>query len=502
MHPFRAAATPLRRLHHARPFGLWVALVVGSAAGCSAKPSVLLPERPPAPLDRPIGLEEESTEAPRQGPPQPPTGAHLLGDEPLHVVAAARDGQWVAVCRRGADDDDGRAWAPALVVGATAALPVERFVAFAPTGRHVVYVQDAALMLLDAEQGVRVRLRGVPPSARALARPLPVDFDREGRRVAYLVDTDDGPRVRVRSLADRAEREIDPGPGRVVGLRLEAEGSLQVEAQLDEGEPTPSRSKAIPTACDVRSWRATGRSEVRHAHVDDGGVARAVPNAVGRWRGGMLVRAEDGALVLHERRDEVVVDASCRGDVLHRDVRGGRLLVACRGQEPAVVRLYAMTQGASDDDASSRTTWRALGTFGAAHLDTADSAWLDPASGRVLFAEASHVFDIQGAEAVVHATAEHALVRRAADHVVVEFETGDVRPIPLEVETAPSVLHAGPMVSVADREGAWVVDLERGRVHGRTSERPLALTRSGHVLVSSDDGPPPHGPLAWIDPSR
>jgi hypothetical protein len=476
-------------------------------ASCTVRPSVLLPERPPAPLDRPLGIDDDTTRSrPSEGPPAPPIGAPIGGAEPSQVLAAARDGQWVALCRCAGSEDDPQC-SPALAVGAEPALAVERFVAFDPTGRHVAYVQEDELMLLDTEQGTQARLRGLDASERTFALPLPVAFDAAGERVAYLARTDDGPRIRVRSLTDRAERELDPGPGQPLAVHLETDGSVRIEMQVTKGEPEQERSfgaEEIPLSCRRPAWRAVGAGETRHAHIDGGGLARTVRGAIGAWSDGILVRTDDGALVLRRSRDEsvVVVDAQCRGQVLHRDTRRARLLVACGATDPPSVRIYSAPAASGDVAEPSSDAFETLGVFEADPLVADGPGWVDAEQGRVLLADPPRMLDVEGVEELLYATGRHALVRRTADYAVIELDTGESRALDQIDPMSSEVLHAGAMVAIVIANGGWVVDLAQGRVHGRTHHEPLAITRSGHVLVAADVGAPRLGPFMWIDPSR
>jgi hypothetical protein len=476
------------------------------SASCTVRPSVLLPERPPAPLDRPLGIDDDSTRSrPSEGPPAPPIGAPIGGVEPSKMLATARDGQWVALCRCAGSEDDSQC-SPALAVGAEPALAVERFVAFDPTGRHVAYVQDDGLMLLDTEQGTQARLRGLDASERTFAAPLPVAFDAAGERVAYLARTDDGPRIRVRSSRDRAERELDPGPGQPLAVHLEVDGSVRIEMQVTNGEPEQERSfdaEEIPPSCRSPTWRAVGASETRHAHIDGGGLARTVRGAIGAWSDGILVRTDDGALVLRRPRGEsVVVDAQCRGQVLHRDTRLARLLVACGAADPSSIRIYSAPAEPGDVAEPSSDAFETLGVFAAAPLIAGGPGWVDAEKGRVLLADPPRMLDVEGVEELLYATGRHALVRRTADYAVVELDTGESRSIDQIDGMSSGVLHAGAMVAIVIANGGWVIDLAQGRVHGRTQHEPLAITRSGHVLVAEDVGSPRLGPFMWIDPSR
>lgn len=483
--------------------GFVTTVVAVCPSGCKSSASVLLPERPPAPLDRPIGIEDEPNASPGTSPPQPPLGVPIGSAEPLQVVAVAPDGQWVASCRRRAASED-EPWSPQLIVGTDERIPVDRFVAFDPTGRHVVFVQDGASMLLDTHEGSHVRLRDHEPSEQPW-----VAFDAMGSRVAYLATTDDGPRIRVRSLLGRVEREIDPGPGDPVMVHLEPSDALRVEVIVPDGpgesrrSPLGDEGDALPASCRPTSWRpAAGARETRYARVDDGNAARAVPGALAVWHDGLLVRSEDGTILWRRRGGDVaVVAAECRGRVLHRNVREARLLVACGATTPMAVRLYHLER----TDPSQG--FDELGTFDAESLMTRGRWWVDPGRDRILLADPPRMIEVDGVEAIVHATRKHALARRAGDHVLVDLTEGRFRVLDEITQTVSSeVLQAGSMVVVVDEgegEGASIIDLELGRVHGRTDRRPLAVTRSGHVLVAADDdAESSHGPLVWRDPSR
>ena len=473
-------------------------------AGCKPRANILMPERPPAPLDRPIGVEDDAASTPEGDRVRPPTGLPIGAAAPVRVVAAAPDGQWVALCQ-GSADSEGSSWSPVLVVGAQEGTPVDRFVAFDPTGRHVSFVKDGALMLLDTIGGANVRLRDVEPSERT-ARSWPwVDFDGVGERVAYIAATDDGPRVRVRSLTGRGERELDPGvlPGPAT-VHLEERNGLRIEVFERDVRLDPDAAEEIPLVCRPTSVRRSDAPiEVRHTRVDRGEPARVVPGAIASWQGGLLVRGSDGAVSWRSDGAEVsVVDAQCRGRVLHRD-RRGHLLVACHAEAPASVRVYAMP--GARNLVRAGVGFETLGSFATESLTRGQRWWLDREHGRILLVDPPRLLEVDGVEEIVHVAGRHVLVRHTNGYALVDRIDGRLRMLDeLAGASSSSVLRAGSMAALVVGTHATIVDVERGRVHGRTHRRPLAVTRSGHVLVpanvGADDADDRRGPLVWLDP--
>lgn len=474
-------------------------VAVLASVGCRAGEAISLPEAPPGPLAEPIGVDDAAAGSTgTTGPPAPATGVPIGAADPLRVVAAGPDGQWVALCRGRVPRQGGPAWIPRIVVGASDGIVVDRFVAFDPSGRHVAFVQDGELILLDTEQGTQVRLHsGVDASGRAW-----VDFDQQGQRIAYIAATEEGARVRVRSLADRSELEIHPGPGLPLAVHLGRRDELWVDVGT-EGAPDDaplgrrgSASEEISSRCQPTTRRRVGSSdasiETRLARIGSGRPAETVRGAIGPGNGGLFVGRDDQAVMLRkDDRETLWVPADCRGQVLAHDPDEPRLLVLCRSTEPPSVRIYT-SRGPTE-----------LGPFDVGDVQPGRNGWVNRHHDTILLADPPRLLDVPEAEHVVHATRRFALVRRAGDHAIVAIPDGHIRTIPGKpvVVDPAKPLHAGAMVVARGEDGARVVDLERGRISGRTDRMPLAVTRSGHVLVPRHrDHDPPRGPLEWIAP--
>lgn len=454
---------------------------------------------------------------------------------PLIVEAVSATGSWVVACQARSDTDgDGRvdvragqhggpfgdAVTPYLLLGPGPGEALDAFVAAAPGGQHVAYLQHGRLWLRDVAKPGAEDLTALGADSRdhedALLPHRALAFDREGTRAAWFRLTKDGAsQIVIRTLGSGAEAVVDPGAGLPVFLRFEGAGDwlriVVVPTRADGSTPTklprqatsldPRRCRAQPMSYSV--FGRAGACEMRYARAT-GGAASARPDVVGVVGSMLLRRRDDGALlrsggpddsetVVTAPEDRALLDAICLDPhaALVRDSQGaqaGRLRIVTEHDVIDVPLRGVAT--APEEPRWSPRLWKVAGADGGVrHL-------LDLATARAygfkdVVAQRDRVLLI-----VNHTHRELRIGDLdAAGQVIV---LGDLTDEELEEAAHPHV--ARGMVATLGR----IVDLERGVVLGTYEGSALAVSPTGQVLLPADRGERGvvRGPLRWIEAKR
>lgn len=509
---------PLRR---DRCFHAPLLVVLALLPACRHAPTAIAPP-PPA-----IAPAPPATPAP-QIPPPPATG-EIGTAGPLTVEDVAADGSWVLLCQARVDTDRdgvlavdvglhgdtyGDALRPYLVTGSGPGVAADDVVATDPVGGHLVLVRDKRLVLLHPARGTTVDLTARGAEASDDGSPLlphrAASFDGKGRRLLYLRGRGDRSIAIVRDLATGAEIEIDPGPGLLWRASLDPSGEwalFHVIARDTNGDgrltPPQRRTSLAGRLCrgPISSYSTFGmggdRPLLRVATVD-GKAVREVEGLVAPIAGGLLRRDAAGALLIEpsEGPARELVPASCGAVLLGIDAPGGRFIAACtKAGKPTPLELVAggtrRPLGTFDPDnnvSDGRDTLRSFGRHLLLEGSDAGTIVLDLETGarREVYVW-QRVLAMRGARTLVN--------RRGA---LVLLDGGSEREL-AGVSQYPEVYAAGAMLAVDRR----IVDLEAGRLLGDVSERPVAISASGWVLVAA---PKPasralaDGPLRWVRP--
>jgi hypothetical protein len=511
------------------------ALALGLLAGACLAPREAPPAAPPAPATEP-GLP-----APAITPAPPPVAAASLPallldrepagtlgtSHPLVLEAVSSIGTWAVVCQARADTDgDGRV---AVSVGPHGALAgdrmqryllssdgteqeIEALAARDPTGHWIVVLRGGRLILRDTRAGTELDLssRGADERFDGLGyrEHRSLSFDATGTRLAYLRRAGDGTEVAVRVLPSGEESVVQVGSGNVWRVELapsgawviahtivdDTNGNGRLEWPAPEAEPAPCQG---PIAR-YPAWLHRGDRPVALLAPSAGGPAARVDGWVAALGQRLVVRDANGRLLL-ERAGRTVgelADATCGGRVLPADPARSLLLVACAkttGRAP--VRLVG--PGYTNDlgfsvaspgvDHPSRTAPRLVDLYAGSQAVLVDMQRKEKVELRV-------------GDDVVVTSGKWALVRRGSELLAHDTETGAEERIASPVDAVADIVTNGAVAVVTP----FVVDLARRRLIGRAPGRPLAVSRSGRVLVAR--GAPPSGdsvavgPLEWLAP--
>jgi hypothetical protein len=314
----------------------------------------------------------------------------------------------------------------------------------------------------------------------------------------------------VRKLDDGTEAEIDPGPGSLWRAELDSTGTWVVlhvlvsdtngNGRLDWPAPAAEQSHfrcggPIPR---LDAWLGRGDSPVVRVARASGGKAKLVPTFVAPFGENLLVREPGGRLLLRRGpgQSHQLAPAKCQARVLHADVTRQLVVGTCTPQPGrARVNLLGVTfRDELEIEVAPQTHDR----------------WPDGSprlvalyAGRqavLLDLDQRRAHTLEPDDQVLGTRGARALVRRGRSLWLFDADRGEAAKLP--GRTRRLLRHATQDAMVAAHP--LVVDLDAGRVLGTVPQRPLAVTRTGRVLVAA--GGDQHaqqlaaGPLRWVDP--
>jgi PQQ-like domain len=188
--------------------------------------------------------------------PEIPERAALGTASPgIELAVDSRRG-WAAVCEA-RDDDDGNGrlevtplargnargdrLEPYLVLGSGSGTDIDDFVTGDAGGRWVVMTKDMCVYLVDARTGRATPLDGADgrPGDDAFEPHRAASFSPDGSSLVYIRSEGDRAWVVHRDIQSRRERLIDPGPGELSKVFIDASGRFIV---MEMVAPSTSRS--------------------------------------------------------------------------------------------------------------------------------------------------------------------------------------------------------------------------------------------------------------------
>jgi hypothetical protein len=230
------------------------------------------------------------------------------------------------------------------------------------------------------------------------------------------------------------------------------------------------------------------------------GSLRPIPDFVTLLDEGPVIRRASGELVLDPgvSKPALLATAQCSGRVLFADASKNLLLIGCpgtkapgRAEVELVARGYLKRLGVvvqpTELDARAVTEQRLVPLYPGGDTLLIDLARREP-----------HL--LKPGDLVIHTFETRALIRRKDRLVMFDVETRTERELDVTIGPLPYVLAQGRFAVVTPA----VVDVGAGTLAGVTRERPLALSRSGQLLVASGGAPNAErlarGPLIWKAP--
>ncbi|HVE81854.1 MAG TPA: hypothetical protein VND93_03365 [Myxococcales bacterium] len=466
--------------------------------------------------------------------PDPNAGAVPVGTgAPFFVLATAPDGRWVVACQAREDTDgsgaidarvreDGTFAGDDLVpylfrpglTGDPSGEALVALIASSHDGRWLAIQGAEGLWLLDTLRESRARLEDASPSA---------SFDRLGEKVAYVKKVRGKLLAAVRNLETGQEQLVDPGPGALRAVRLDADGEmLNLFLDVPPIEPpraTPARRPRHPAppppppppprpVCPSPAERASPPVEkgaaIHRVMLLPDGKPIEVPGLVRTLGRAILRRGERGELLVQDAQGFEVewVPHDCGARLLQVDPARELVLVACdgaAGDRPwSEVELHGtrvhkalgleVLRGGADAWLNGRPRLFEVPKTAARsgkqeHL--LRPGWVDldrkvalPWEGQLLWSEGGRAL----------ARAEDGRLWLADVDLEVSAPVDAPRP-----GTSPLV--AGSPFAAMD---GVVMDVREQAVLGEYPGLALALDRAGRVLVSTD--PRGWGPARWMSP--
>ncbi len=505
------------------------------AAGACAAPLLPPPPQPPpsppaqiAPSPRPSA--RPAVPGPEAKPPgrtaRAPSG-EIGTPHSLVVERVARDGGWVVFCQARSDvDGDGKVAAELgpggklggdaltryFARGAGPGEAIDDLLAHDDSGRWVVITRAGSVSLVDTDGGAETNLTALGLDARSDALAFrshrAVAFDAVGSRLAYLRGEGRDTRVIVRVLSTGGETALDPGAPDVWRLELDATGRFVIlQTLIDDTNrdkkltwPAPLRKEPRPCRGPVASYDAhLGRGDepvVRLLPVD-GGKTETVPGFVTTLGPGVVVREPPSRLVLRKNgKTEELAGDKCGARVMLVDHEREQLLVACTKPKgrPKLELVSSGRTVALDADVAhqSRDQTDAAASRWFALYPGNDTKLLDLADRRLI--------GLTPGDVVLASFGSRSLVRRKRTLVLFDVESGAEHPLEGNVSPSLDSISAPPLVMAAP----FVVSLDRQKVVGTVSGRPLGMAPDGKVLVArggdADGAALAVGPLVWQAP--
>ncbi len=514
--------------------GLLGALGCASPARAPRAPSALAY---PGPTARPAATGRTVAPAPSAGSsaasaatPSAPRSlgafgdAPFAGDGPLQLEGVASDGRWVALCQARRDSDaDGKlsvsfaahgdAHGDALerfLVAPSEELAIDALLTSSADGRYALVLQRGALVLWDQQSRQTLDLSALGADARLSAESFAelrtAAFDASSQHLLYARTGEQGPRVVLRTLSDGSERELDPGPGPIWRAGLDSGGAFAVLEMMSSDSNKNGRADfpapllALPRACAAQPgrfhvWTDRGDRPETVLLPLTGGPAIHDPDLVMPVGDSLLERDAAGALLLdHAGKKRILEPAACKGRIVHADARRELFIIGCaQKKHTGRVSLELVTK-------SER---KALGLELASveqDREPSDSRLvaLYPGADSALFdADRREVLPLQTGDVVIATRNAKALIRRGKSLVFYDAESRSELALPPVLDKFPEVLVTPPYAYVTPA----LVDLDAGTLVGTSTLRPLALSKSGALLVSDSATSAErlvNGPLRWL----
>ena len=496
-----------------------------------AKPGVTLP-RPPAAsaTGRPNAPATQPIARPQSGS-LPAAFAELEENVPVSVERVGAGGRWLAACVARTDSDKngrlaveigpsgaflGDTLLVELVIGGRKPEVIDDLYAHDPTGRFVAFRRGEKSLLRDLDSSVELDLATLDWDARDDALPRgshrALAFDPRGEILAYVRRRGGRPEVVLRTLGTGAERAVADLPGEPHRMAWDGTGEqLVISAVADDTSgnqrldwPAPAakgprltcsgplpRMRATPEIGDRPSTFVVPRS---------GGSARFVPDFAVPFGASVIVRAQDGALLLASAGGrKALTTASCGARILFADPARGLLLVACPGKNPQRAGVELVGAGYRLE-------------LGVEVQPTSIDAWPDQpkrlvpvypgTDALVVDLERRVTIRLDPGDQVIATSGSRALVRRQGAVLVLDVEKNTTKILAAKLPPLPAILIQGPLAVV----GVELFDVRENAPVGTVSGRPLALTALGDVLVARGNPPSAErlatGPLRWEHPPK
>jgi hypothetical protein len=499
-------------------------------AGKRAKPG-LTPPRPGATATpRPSAPSSQPITRPAPGS-LPAAFAEIEENVPVSVERVGPAGRWLAACVARTDSDKngrlaveigpsgaflGDTLLVELVVGGRKPEVVDDLYAHDPSGRFIAFRRGEKSLLRDLDSGAELELATLDWDARDDALPRgnhrALAFDPRGELLAYVRRRAGRSEVVLRTLGTGAERTVTELPGEPHRMAWDGTGEqLVISAVADDTSgngrldwPVPGakgprltcsgplpRLRATPDVGDRPSTFVVPRS---------GGSARFVPDFAAPFGASVVVRAQDGELLLAGLGGrKALTTASCGARILFADPTRGLLLVACPGKNAQRAGVELVGPGYRLE-------------LGVEVQPTSIDAWPDqpkrlvpvyPGSDAlVVDLERRVTIRLEPGDQVIATSGPRALVRRQGTVVVLDVEKNTAKTLAAKLPPLPTVLIQGTLAVV----GVELFDVREDASLGSVSGRPLALTGFGDVLVARGNPPSAErlatGPLRWERPPR
>lgn len=428
------------------------------------------------------------------------------------MLAASRSGGWVALCQ-------GKPGEKRLVIGAGSGEPLEEVYAEDPSGRYLVAALSGAAVLIDTLTEARVDLTALGADVRRAradyAAHRTLSFSADGQLLAYLRRQEGRVSIVLRQLADGSEREFASGPGDVFRLELSADARYVSFDALREDtskngkldwpvpEEPPSKVECDPRPLPrFRSYAYQGRGDqpTRALLATADGAVRDVPGLVTPLGDALLLRDGDGSLKLEQSgKRALLAPASCAGRVLFADAGRKLALVSCAlPKKPGKREVWLFGPGYAKNLRSElyETSTDRQAQSGARLVPLypgSESALVDLERRELLpLAPGSRVVSIAGDTAVLW---------RGAELAAYDARSKAERKLARGVARAPDLMQTGAALLLTP----FVVLGGEPPVLSSPTERPLALSSSGHVLApasvaaSAAADAAIEGPLHWLD---
>jgi hypothetical protein len=455
--------------------------------------------------------------------------AEVSDDVPLTLVEAGRAGRFFVTCAARADTDKngnvevtvgsggtlgGDTLVPELVLGGAAPEPIDDLLGVDPEGRYVVVRRGEKILLVDAASRATTDLgaRGIDARDDVLdyRSHRSIAFDPRGEILAYL-RRGEQPAVILRTLESGEERAVTGLPGEIFRMTWDGRGENLVLSVVSDDTSRngklefPARFAKMPRLrCqgpipNFRVSAETGDRPVSYVVRRDGqGHTRAAELAL-PFGASLVTRNADGALFEERGATKVpLASAECAGRVLHSDVERGLLLVACTGgknpQKAAVELVGAGRRQPLGIEVQPLAIDRypEPGSRLVALYPGVDTVLVDLQKRRTL--------SLKPGDRVLATLGARAFILRKTALVVVDVDETSERTLVADTGRYPRTLVELPVAVV----GTLVLDLAAERVLGSVPGRPLALTRSGDVLIAEGRGPSAdailRGPLRFRRP--
>lgn len=189
-----------------------------------------------------------------QSPPSPrpasPPDAEYGTPHPFVTQVVSPNGRWFMACQARADTNhdghisvqfdarggnEGDTLRPYLFLEPGPGIAIDELLDWDRSGRHVVFVREGTLRLLDSSSGQEQVLSPGPFVTNLSPRPLSrASFSRDGSRLLYLRPQDGKLVAVLRDMARGTERVVDTGEGQVGQVILDDAGRWAVVHVMTE----------------------------------------------------------------------------------------------------------------------------------------------------------------------------------------------------------------------------------------------------------------------------